>query len=127
MEPAEQAIYDFFVSESKKIMDKVKADAAAIGKDYQAIIGPVEVEVQKAEAWISKAARAVYQWFMTWTQFLDSPQGSNGTSKFSHKRLLSVAFGVVAIRQLIIGDYWGATLSGIGSIVLAIISAVTKT
>jgi hypothetical protein len=120
---AEKAIYDEFEKVTREALAKARADAAAIGADINAIIGPTEAAVVKAENWFVKSARAVWTWLIAWTNFLDDPR--NG--KFSHKRLLSVAFGVVAIRQLIIADYWGAILSGIGSIVLAVVSAVTKT
>jgi len=72
----------------------------------------------KAWAWIKGA----WKWLESWTQFLDDKNG-----KFSHKRLLAIAFGAVAIRQLIIKDYLGALGSGVASVVLAIVSAVTGT
>ena len=132
----EQKIYDEFESASRAIVEKAKAEAAAIGKDVQDIIGPIQTtivkEVKTVETWFERtlfwrAVRTSWRWLLTLTQFLDSPAQPGVGSKFSHKRLLALAFGVVAIRQLIIADYWGATLSGIGSIVLAVVSAVTKT
>jgi hypothetical protein len=80
---------------------------------------PGEEETMKAIwDWIQGA----WKWLENWTQFLDDASG-----KFSHKRLIALAFAVVAIRQLIIGDWFGAILAGAGSIALAIVSAITKT
>ena len=71
---------------------------------------------------IKTAIQGVWKWVMTWTQFLDDPAG-----KFSHKRVIALAAAVVAIRQLIIGDKWGAAGSALVCVILAVISAVTKT
>ena len=59
-------------------------------------------------------------------QVLDGPM-VNGVSKFSSKRLIALSFAVVCIRQFIIGDWFGGLLLGAGSIILAIVCAVTKT
>ena len=74
-----------------------------------------------------KAIVVAWKWFLNFTQFLDSPAGANGVSKFSHKRLIALAFAVVCIRQFIIGDWFGGLLLGAGSIILAVVSAITKT
>jgi hypothetical protein len=73
-------------------------------------------------AWLKKAISAAWKWLMSFTQFIDGPAG-----KFSHKRLLSVAAGVMAVRQLVIGDRWGAAGAALVAVILAVVSAVTKT
>jgi hypothetical protein len=73
-------------------------------------------------AWIKKTIAAVWKWIEAWTQFLDDSKG-----KFSHKRLLALAFGVVAIRQVIISDYFGAIILAAAAVILAVVSAITKT
>jgi hypothetical protein len=75
-----------------------------------------------------KAVYAAWNWLMSFTSFLDDPRStSSGVAKFSHKRLMAVAAFVIAARQLIIGDKWGAAGSALTAIILAIVSAVTKT
>ena len=71
---------------------------------------------------IKKAIKAAWGWLMAWTQFLDDPKG-----KFSHKRLIALGAAVLAVRQLIIGDRWGAAGCAIVAVVLAVVSALTKT
>ena len=73
-------------------------------------------------AWIKKALQDIYGFFTSFFQFLDDKNG-----KFSHKRLIALAFATVAIRQLIIGDYWGALGAAVASIILAIVTAITGT
>jgi hypothetical protein len=76
---------------------------------------------------IKAAIKVAWMWLMSFTQFLDSPPDANGQSKFSHKRLIALAFAVVAIRQFIINDWFGGLLLMAGSVALAIVSAITKT
>ena len=73
-----------------------------------------------------KAIVVAWKWLLNLTQFLDGPM-VNGVSKFSSKRLIALSFAVVCIRQFIIGDWFGGLLLGAGSIILAIVCAVTKT
>ena len=82
------------------------------------------VQVQK-KAWYV----VVWEWVTTawgkieaFFQFLDGPGG-----KFSSKRLMALAAFVIAIRQLIIGDKWGAAGAAIFALVLAVVAAITKT
>ena len=73
-----------------------------------------------------KAIVVAWKWLLNLTQFLDGPM-VNGVSKFSSKRLIALSFAVVCIRQFIIGDWFGGLLLGAGSIILAVVSAITKT
>jgi hypothetical protein len=73
-----------------------------------------------------KAIVVAWKWLLNLTQFLDGPM-VNGVSKFSSKLLIALSFAVVCIRQFIIGDWFGGLLLGAGSIILAIVSAITKT
>jgi hypothetical protein len=66
-------------------------------------------------AWIVKA-------FNDLLGFLKDSSG-----KFSHKRLIALAFAVVGIFLLFHGEWWGAGISGSVVAVLAAISAITKT
>jgi hypothetical protein len=116
---AEKAIYDDFESGGRALLEKAKAAAAAIGADLNAIIGPTEAKV---EAVVKKDVGMFWRFLESITQFLDGPNG-----KFSHKRLLAVAFGAVSIRQFIIGDWFGGVLTGSACIILAVVSAITKT
>jgi hypothetical protein len=74
---------------------------------------------KSVEIWISTAWGKVEAVF----QFLDSP----GQAKFSHKRLIAVACTVVAIRQFIKGDPFGGCVLLGAAVVLAVVSALTKT
>jgi hypothetical protein len=131
MTPDEQKIYDEFEAGGRALLAKAKADAAAIGADLAAIIGPTEKAVVKAVvndwgtgwAWIRSAVKASWTWLLHWLDFLDDPR--NG--KFSHKRLLALAFGAVSIRQFLIGDWAGGVATGVACVTLAVVSALTKT
>src|SRR5271169_4683978 len=103
----EHKIYDEYVTAMRAIIAKADADAKAIGSDIKNFIGPVANDVKKAETTAKKWFQVAWQWFWTVTQFLDSPM-VNGVSKFSHKRLIAVAAAVIAIRQLVKNDPWGA-------------------
>ena len=122
MKPAEQAIYDTFEKDSRAVLDAARAAATAIGSDINAIIGQVDKVAVKSERWIVKATRSAWEWLESFFQFLDGPN-----HKFSHKRLLALAFGVVSLRQFIIGDRFAGILTAAVTVVLAVISAVTKT
>jgi hypothetical protein len=74
--------------------------------------------MKKIIEWIKKA----WQWLMSFTQFLDGPNG-----KFSSKRLLALAFGAAAVRQLVIGDRWGALGAAVAAVILAVVTAATGT
>lgn len=136
MNVLEKKIYDEFESVTRGALDKAKAEAAAIGSDIQNIIGPVEAAVVKGEKWIVKALRAVWSWLMAWTQFLDDPR----TNKFSHKRLIALALTFNALymfdRMMVsppatpFGVIFGTIVTGgqvLAAVILAIVSAVTKT
>jgi hypothetical protein len=64
----------------------------------------------------------VVRWFSSIFQFLDDKNG-----KFSHKRLLAIAFGAVAIRQFVINDLAGGVALIASAVVLAVVSAITQT
>jgi hypothetical protein len=130
----EKEIYDEFEAGGRAVLEKARAEAALIGKDVQDIIGPIVAATSGAEKTVAKdlgkfwnGVRAVWVWLMTFFQFLDSPADANGRSKFSSKRLIALASFVIGIRQLIIGDPWGALGCGVLTLVLAVISAVTRT
>jgi len=85
-------------------------------------IHEVELKIEsgwkKVEGWISTAWGKIEAVF----QFLDSPAG-----KFSHKRLIAVAAAILAVRQLVKNDPWGALGCAVVAVILAVISAITKT
>lgn len=118
MTPAEQAIYDTFEKNSRAVLDAARAAATAIGSDINAIIG----QVDKVKEAVVKDVGIFWKFLASLTQFLDGPN-----HKFSHKRLLAIAFGVVSLRQFIIGDWFAGILTAAVTVVLAVISAVTKT
>jgi hypothetical protein len=70
------------------------------------------------ENWIATAWGKIEAFF----QFLDGPNG-----KFSHKRLIAVACTVVALRQFIIKDWFAGVILLGAAVVLAVVSAITKT
>ena len=84
----------------------------------QAVVKEVQTVGAKIWAWVTTAWGKVEAFF----QFLDGPD-----HKFSHKRLLAVAFAVIAIRQFIIKDWFAGLLLLAASVVLAVVSALTKT
>lgn len=134
MTPEEQKIYDEFESGGRALLEKAKADAAAIGKDVQEIIGPIVATEQKVEKAVVKGwariwagVRAVWVWLMTFFQFLDSPADAQGRSKFSHKRLLSLGCFITSVWFAVRGGWIPALVYFSGAVVLAIISAITKT
>jgi len=120
---AEKAIYDEFESVTRGALEKARSAAKAIGTDLESIIGPTEAAVVKDAKAIASTAMKWWEYLLHFLDFLDDPR--NG--KFSHKRLIAVGAAVVGIRQLIIGDKLGALGCGITAVVLAVISAVTKT
>ena len=132
----EQKIYDEFESASRAIVEKAKAEAAAIGKDVQDIIGPIQTtivkEVKTVETWFERtlfwrAVRTSWRWLLTLTQFLDSPAQPGVGSKFSHKRLLALACFGTSVWFAVRGGWIPALVYLAGAVILAIISAVTKT
>jgi hypothetical protein len=114
----EQKIYDEFESASRAVLDKARADAAAIGADINSIIG----QVDKVEATVGKGAGVFWNFLSSLLQFLDGPNG-----KFSHKRLIALAASVVSIIELFRGNGLEAAGCAIVAVVLAVISAITKT
>ena len=82
----------------------------------------VEAKVKWFGAWCKKAVLDIWNFIIAFTQFLDDPNG-----KFSHKRIISLAAAILAIRQLLIGDRWGALGCALTSVILAVVSAITKT
>lgn len=123
---AEQKIYDEFEAGGRAVLDKAKAEAAAIGVDLKKIVGPFEAEAVKVAdavaSEVKKDAGVGWRFLSSLLQFLDGPNG-----KFSHKRLEAViAFGI-GVRQFVIGDQWGAAGFGAFSLVMGVISALTKT
>jgi len=127
---AEQEIYDLYIKEIGVAFEKAKAASSLIGSDFAALIGKVEEEkavvviaakkdIKTVWGWLS----AAWKWLMAWTQILDDPRNN----KFSHKRVIALAAAVVAIRQLVIGDKWGAAGAGLAAVILGVVSAVTRT
>ena len=76
--------------------------------------------------WIVKAAQDVYSFAYAEIgrvlAVLKDPAG-----KFSHKRLIALAFTVVSIFLLFQHEWWGAGIADVVVAVLAAISAITKT
>jgi len=118
MNSSEQKIYDDYVADSKAVMDKAKAAAAAIEADLNAIIGPTEAAVKE----VAKDVGMGWKFLSSLLQFLDGPKG-----KFSHKRLIALTATVLSIVELLRGNGIEAAACAIVAVVLAIISAVTKT
>ena len=73
-------------------------------------------------SWIVQAVKDV--WTFIWN-VLGVLRDKDG--KFSHKRLIALAFAVVGIFLLFHGEWWGAGISGAVVAVLAAISAITRT
>jgi len=69
---------------------------------------------------------AIYTWCYTEVGVLLGFLKDQG-GKFSHKRLIALAFAVVCIFLLFHSEWWGAGISGAVVAVLAAISAITKT
>ena len=70
--------------------------------------------------WLVGAAESLWKFFWGLLGFLRDPQG-----KFSHKRLLALALGVVMIFLLLQKEFWGAGIAGTVTLILAAISAIT--
>ena len=51
----------------------------------------------------------------------------DSTGKYSSKRLISVAFAIVAIRQFVIGDWFGGLMLAAAAVVLMAVAAFTVT
>lgn len=90
-------------------------------------IGTIEKDVVKEATtvwtWLKTAIQDVWKWLMSFTQFLDDPRNN----KFSHKRLIAVACTIVALRQFIIKDWFAGVILLGAAVILAVISAVTRT
>ena len=70
--------------------------------------------------------KAFWVWIVTaFDNLLGFFKGESG--KFSHKRLIALAFAVVSIFLLFQHEWWGAGISGAVVAVLAAISAITNT
>ena len=145
MTEAEKKIYDEFEAGGRALLEKAKADAAAIDADLNSIIGPTEAAVVKdvkaietwfEGTWFWRAVCASWRWLLHWLDFLDDPR--NG--KFSHKRLIALALTFNALyifdRMMVsppttpFGVIFGTVVTGgqvLAAVILAIVSAVTKT
>ena len=74
-----------------------------------------------------KAIVVAWKWFLNFTQFLDSPAGANGVSKFSMKRLMAAASFVTSV-IFAFKDAWVlALIYFAGAVILGIVCAITKT
>ena len=72
--------------------------------------------------WLVGAISEAWRYLNSFLGFL-----RDSTGKFSHKRLLALALGVVMIFLLFQHEWWGAGISGLTILALSVISAVTRT
>ena len=82
----------------------------------------VEKDAEVAKNWLTGALQWLWARLLALLGFLRDPAG-----KYSHKRLLALALGVVMIFLLFKGELWGAGISGVIVVALSVISAVTGT
>ena len=119
---AEKKIYDEFESGGRALLEKAKADAAAIGADLNAIIGTTEAAVVKEVKTVSATAMKWWEYLLRLLDFIDDPRG-----KFSYKRGSGVAALVTSIIFASQGKWELAALYFGGAVVIAIFCAITKT
>jgi hypothetical protein len=119
---AEQKIYDEFEAGGRAVLEKAKADAAAIGVDLKKIVGPFEAEVAKDAKAVSAKVMKWWEYLLHFLDFLDDPRG-----KFSYKRGSGVAALVTSIIFASQGKWELAALYFGGAVVIAIFCAITKT
>ena len=119
---AEQKIYDEFEAGGRAVLEKAKADAAAIGVDLKKIVGPFEAEVAKDAKAVSAKVMKWWEYLLHFLDFLDDPRG-----KFSYKRGSGVAALVTSIIFAFKDDWKLALIYFAGTVAIAIFCAITKT